>query len=276
MAYATTLDAPTRGQFEDPYRGGCWVGEPGAQVFTDYRAYDCGPTGVAYIDGCYNSRRLKIGYIRSLGAPECVGTSAPQVEKMLDALGLVSDQFPGPNLATIKNVVAGRRRPVLVAVRMGNIPPAYSGDSFTLNHWLVICANTTNAQGISGVVDMDSNAPASTGGYHFIPDWALENALLWDVPLVIPRYPMPALLPDTATEAYPVWFNNLKPATGTIVFKVGTHIYDQPGHVVQTVSSASSAPRIASLLHTDGTKYAAYILGTGGVRLVKLSEVQIK
>ena len=45
---------------------------------------------------------------------------------------------------------------------------------------------------------------------------------------------------------------------------------------VQTVSSASSALRIASLLNSDGTKYAAYILGTGGVRLVKLSEVTIK
>ena len=87
---------------------------------------------------------------------------------------------------------------------------------------------------------------------------------------------LPTQLPDTSTEDYPVWFDHLKPASGTIVFRVGTHIYDSPGHAVQTVSSASSAPRIASLLNSDGTKYAAYILGTGGVRLVKLSEVTIK
>lgn len=180
MVAQSTLQAPSRGQFEPPLRGYC-------SDRTDWRSWNCGPTCAAAVDGFYHDRRLDIDYVRRLaGIGECGPTGAASVQLMLDRLNVPADPHYGTTLSLVKQVVAKRTRPIIVAVRMGEIPDGYSGDTYDGNHWLEILANTVDANGQTGVTDMDSNAPSATGGFHFIPDWALARSLMGDA--VIPRY----------------------------------------------------------------------------------------
>jgi hypothetical protein len=154
----------------------------------------------------------------------------------------------------------------VVSCHMKSLPIVSSGQNVTRGQRIGYVGHTGNSFGshdhFACFTRTSSGAALFRNPAQFLPGGKYASSAL-----ILPAH--------TATEAHPVWFNSLKPATGTIQFKVGTHVYSDPGKLVLTVSSPSAAPRIASLLNTDGTKYAAYILGTGGVRLVKLSEVSI-
>jgi hypothetical protein len=259
-----TLEAPTRGQF-DSTSGPC-------------ASYNCGPTDAAFVDGFYHDRKLSIAYVRSLAYSNCGPTNAAGVETMLDRLGVPSDQHYGTTVDLIKQVVRYRTRPIVFACLMSYIPDTYSKDSFNGAHWLVGCANSVDANGQTGVMVMDSNAPSSTGGFHFIPDWAISRALMGDS--VIPRYAkVVASLPDTSTstETHPVWLNNVKQAGGTIHFTAGAVIYSDPGKMLSKTISSSTAKRAFRLDHTDGTVWSGYVLADPyhGVRLVKHGDPHI-
>lgn len=176
MTYARTLDAPTRQQFEPPHLGYC-------SDRTDWRAWNCGPTDAAFVDGYYHDRRLAIDPIRRLAVGECVATSARDVAKMLAGVGVPADPHYGTSLPYVKSIIAYRSRPVIIAVNMAAIPDAYTHDAFNGDHWLVAAAATRYADGTPATTCMDSNSP--THPWCQIPDVYLSRAMLGDA--VIPR-----------------------------------------------------------------------------------------
>lgn len=178
------------------------------------------------MDGYYHDRRLSIAYVRSLAYSTCGATSAAGVETMLDRLSIASDHHYGTTIGLIKQIVANRNRPVIFAVRMGLIPYTYSKDTFTGNHWLVACANSTDVYGQTGVTCMDPNAPSSTGAFHFLPDWAISRSLIGDA--VIPAYAKRIVAPTVYVHVKPGV--NIRNGPGTLypLYRTTTPTYISP------------------------------------------------
>lgn len=161
IAYQVASQAPHRGQFESDS--------------APCQSYNCGPTDAAFIDGYYHDRRLSIDAVRRLAVSQCQPTTADMVVTMLSRLGIPAAHAYGFTISGL-NAIDVAHRPVAFAVRMLTIPDGYSGDGFDGNHWFVAAAKGI-AYGVPSHLCMDSNAPASTGGFHWIPDSVLARAM---------------------------------------------------------------------------------------------------
>jgi hypothetical protein len=239
----------------------------GSSILADYPYYHIGTETAMF--GWYSGSSYQAHFHAGLDfpAPENTPIVAPEagLVKYAGYAASGSTFDGGGNIVHI--FIAGGMH--VVSCHLNGMPIVRSGQTVARGQRIGYVGHTGNAFGnhdhFACFTATASGASLFRNPAHFLPGGKYANSAL-----ILPPH-----IPDTAVEAHPVWFNKLKPATGTIHFRVGTHVYSDPGKLVLTVASPSSAPRVASLLNTDGTRYAAYILGTGGVRLVKLSEVSI-
>ena len=235
---------------------------------------NCNAASTSYILDFYRDVIHNINTVRrNAGARDLDTMSSAQAKAAMIQNGILA-YTAQLSFASLKYLLSGGRRPILVGLWMARVPASTRGHVFTGMHGIVAMTNGWQ-NGVSGIWVMDPNFSPWTGrddpthGKRFYPDtvfaWAMYDYNLkktsWSVVPAFPKFvAAPKPTPTPSPTGYP----------RTLSFAAGTYIgrqFNSNGAIIAsksyTLPHSSSAPASRRSLIKNQTGFWYYV--TAGV-----------